>query len=486
MVEPNSTAAVLPGLLIRLSKRSGLTADRLRTTDIDVAPLLELPPVVFSARRAGTDRADAAAALVRGLAAHLPPTELLIVDAELALGLLSGTRSRRVDPARLYSPELGARRRYLLANWQLLHEAVAAEHIPRAPSGRALRDVHERRAFTTLAHRLAVGSDRTTPVDRPELGQPVRRVTVIGEAAIEHIYRVAELPGAGTVAPGMRVQHPGGPGLSRAAAVRRLGLATRLVTGVGDDPAGHSIQQYLSANDIHHDLVHTVPGAVTAVHAITIDRSGRTSVISCADPWLRDQPIGTRAAAVRTALSSSHAILLATPHPTEALTQILPLIRHIPRRPPLILDLVPDSAPSPALPESLDRVDYLIGTVRELTTLLPGADPRHTHFGSAFERRIHDELLARGLGTVCVLDGSACHVRSARSAADIMILSAGGADAYGARMGFTAALTYRVANARGPVQEPDFRWAAAAMEVAGSARGARVPDSLTPPRTSVP
>lgn len=55
MVSPDPNIVALRAILVGLCKRSGLSLDRLRTTEIDVAPLLELFVVQQQVRSAGGD-----------------------------------------------------------------------------------------------------------------------------------------------------------------------------------------------------------------------------------------------------------------------------------------------------------------------------------------------------------------------------------------------------------------------------------------------
>ena len=76
------------------------------------------------------------------------------------------------------------------------------------------------------------------------MDQPLRhfdRVTVFGGATIDRIARSSAAPVMGASNPGHARRLPGGVGFNVAAIIARLGIATRLVTRVGDDPEGEAV-----------------------------------------------------------------------------------------------------------------------------------------------------------------------------------------------------------------------------------------------------
>ncbi len=244
MSPTDDTAIVaIRNILTRLCKRSGLSPDRLATTEIDISPLLDLPVIRRHAATHGTTRTAAVLPVVRDHARRLPATHRVITDAELSLGLLRETETAGIDPDDLYSQDLGDRRKYLSAHWSRLHEIADAEAIPPAPTVRSLRATPERRAFTALAALLVTGNvytDARSPLGATRHGAPGRigTLTVVGDAVIDHIYRVDAIPDARGFARGRFSDNPGGKGLDRAVAAARLGIDVRLISAVGDDEAG--------------------------------------------------------------------------------------------------------------------------------------------------------------------------------------------------------------------------------------------------------
>ncbi|MEV6135748.1 PfkB family carbohydrate kinase [Nocardia sp. NPDC051990] len=464
MVQQDSRTVAIRNILTRLCKRSGLSADRLRTTEIDVAPLLDLPVIQERAQQDGKSPQEAVLPVVTELARQLDPTNRLIADAELSLGLLREKHPAGIDLARLYAADLGERREYLTAQWRSLHEAIGAESIPDAPSVRSLRATPERRAFTALASRLAAASTyslsnyRFRPEPKVLIAlpnSPSHQVTVIGSAVIDHIYRIHNIPSAGKSTPGNFEVHAGGKGLNRAVAAARLGLRVRLVSAVGDDDAGRHILNYLAAENIDTDLVTVVPGAQTNVTAVMITSTGASSKIGCEDDQLRQGAHDMRDPRLRDVLESSDAVLLTFEQPTDAIRRVLAAVRGMAHPPALVVHPSPPVESPQYLYEYLDAVDYLVGTPWELHKMLP--------VDSASGPDDAQRLLGLGVRAVCLTDGFRCTVRSADVNADISDFPVALEDSPGAAAAFSAALVYRLVTARRPADEPAFRWATAAM-----------------------
>ncbi|MEV4237693.1 MULTISPECIES: PfkB family carbohydrate kinase [unclassified Nocardia] len=481
MVQQDSRTVAIRNILTRLSKRSGLSADRLRTTEIDVAPLLDLPVVKERAGREGISVEQAVLPVIRDLARQLAPTHRLIADAELSLGLLREKSPHGIDLARLYAADLGERREYLTAVWELLHRTVGADDITSPPSVRSLRATPERRAFTALAGQLVAASSyagrsgyRFTPepkvlVTLPD-SQPQRGiVTVIGDSVIDHIYRIGQIPVAGKSTPGGFEMHAGGKGLNRAVAAARLGLQVRLVSAVGADDAGRYIRDYLETENVDIRLVKEVPGAQTQVTAVMITSTGTSSYISCKDERIRLGTHDPRDPEVRSALAASDAVLLTFEQPIDVVERTMAAIRALNPRPLLLVNATPAVESPQYLYGYLDTVDYLVGTTGELAKMLPGED-----IGSA--ENIAQRLRMLGVRAVCVIDGFHCTVRSDAVNTRIADFPVALADSPGAAAAFSAALARQLVGTAGPVDQRVFRWATAAM-VATQSFG-DVPDAM--------
>ncbi|WP_255665038.1 MULTISPECIES: PfkB family carbohydrate kinase [unclassified Nocardia] len=468
MVPQDSGTIAIRNILTRLCKRSGLSSDRLRTTEIDVKPLLELPAVRRYAESEGIDPAEAVLPVVRELARKLGPTNRVIADAELTLGLLRETDCTGIDFDRLYAADLGERRAYLTDNWRGLHEAVAAEHIPPAPTVRSLRATPERRAFTALAGLLALDSGypavgaeaATAPLNSGAAGV----VTVVGEAVIYHIYRVDDIPRAGAAIAGRFDDHPGGKGLNRAIAAARLGLRVRLACAIGDDAGGRRILDLLRGEHVDHSLIRTVTDAPTPVSAMMVTRTGTAALITATDQRIRIDP---RDLALHDALATSDVVILTFGgQPIEMVEQVLELIRQLPNPPLLVVHPAPRVEQPQYLIPYFGVIDYLIGTRAELADLLPatfsGYDTADTQ--RDFDTDTAPRLRALGVATVCAIEGFACTVRSddvnldiARSPVALL------EESPGAQAAFAAALAYRLITTGRTAERRDFEWATAAM-----------------------
>lgn len=443
-------------VLSRLRKRRGLRSNRLDSTEIDAAALLDLRVIGQYADRLGIRRQDAVVPVLRAMAQRLPATDRLIIDAELALGLLDEVPAGPIDTGRLYAEDLGARRDYLCGHWRHLHEALHAESIPAIPTVSQLRRVPEHHAFTELARLLVDGiSFGTHPIAEIPMASAstpaVRgRVTVVGDAVIDHLYRVDRIPEANATVTGSFLAHPGGKGLARAVALARLGLEVHLMAAVGDDDAGRRILDYLHEQQVRTDLIKLVPSTPTPVTAVIVAPSGEQAIIACkADPAvLTADDLNARAA--QHALSAADAVLMSFEQPVPILEHVLATIGALDHRPTLIVHAAPPVTRPERLYPHLRVVDYLIGTGEELRRLTGTTE-------AAWQLRMH------GVDTVCTIDDFGCAVRSDRLSLDIPPFPALLNGSPGAHAAFSAALAYRLLRSRHPADTGDFTWATAAM-----------------------
>ncbi|MGV9674252.1 PfkB family carbohydrate kinase [Nocardia sp. NPDC003482] len=454
MSAPDPAIEAVRNVLSRLRKRSGLRErTRLRATEIDASALLALPAVAAYAERHDTSAEAAVLPLLRELAERLDPTDRLIVDAELVLTLFADAPPPSIDPARLYAGDLGVRRAYLVEHWHALHRALRADP-GSTPTVRSLRLAPERRAFTALATLLVDGRPDTRPAPAPP--DPTRpTVTVVGDAVLDHLYRVGRIPQAGNTVSGSMIEHPGGKGLTRAVAAARLGLHARLVAAVGDDDTGDRVLAYLSAEGVDTAFVKRVPNTPTSVTALIVTPTGERAHIPCKDPRLDLSVEDLDDPAVRAALTTADAVLLNFEHAPPVIERVLAEIGALPDPPVLIVHVAPPLARPQLLYGHLGAITFLVGSPTELAMMLPdshavGADPVQ-------------QLRMLGIETVCTLQNFGVSVRGATLDVDIPPLPALLTSSPGAHAAFSAALAYRVINSGVPVTETDFRFAAAAM-----------------------
>ena len=475
MVTQDDTAIVaIRNILTRLCKRSGLSPDRLYSTEIDISPLLELPVIRRHAETHGTTLTAAVLPVISDLARRLPPTQRVIADAELSLGLLRDAAPPDIDPGALYSQDLGARREYLSAHWRRLHEIADAEAIPPAPTVRSLRATPERRAFTALAALLVTGTvyadDRSGRA--PTRTGGIGTLTVVGDAVIDHIYQVEAIPDARGFARGRFTDNPGGKGLNRAVAAARLGIDVQFVTAVGDDEAGHRILDYLRSEKVDTSLVKVVRKAATPITALIVSRTGTTGTIFCDDDRTRFSENELTTAAVHTALTTADAVLLTLEPPVPVIERVLTTLHGAADRPELLVTAAHVDAPQ-VLYRYLSGIDYLIGSTHELDTLVP-------EIPAQSGAHIAQQLQMLGARAVCVVEDFGCTVRSDKLALDIpRIQAAALTDVPGSRGAFAAALAYRLLSIRETADsstprsadEQDYTWATAAMVATQSFSG---------------
>jgi hypothetical protein len=148
MSEPlDPVAAGVASLLKSLRTRAGLQEDRLSGTELQLDPLTRLDRVrAFEAAGAPAERAIVQA--VREAASSLPPTLMIVADISLSLGLFLESLPEATE---LYAPDLGRRRKALLANWDRLHQLRSVQALGAVPSPRALRLEVETEALGALA-----------------------------------------------------------------------------------------------------------------------------------------------------------------------------------------------------------------------------------------------------------------------------------------------------------------------------------------------
>ncbi|RDI55401.1 PfkB family carbohydrate kinase [Nocardia mexicana] len=465
MAGQDATVTAVRAVLTRLCKRAGLSPERLRSTEIDVSPLLELYVIRRQAQLAGTDPADAVPPVVRDLSRQLPPEHRLIVDVGLSLGLLRDAAAPDIEPHLLYAPDLGKRRQYLSDHWSQLLRATGAKGAADAPTTRQLRSRLEFDAFTVLAQRLTTASGYASVLTLPPLtgAVPDRHtgtITVVGDAVLDNICSVDHFPEANDPATGTFLDRPGGKGLNRAVAAARLGLRVRLIAAVGDDDRGRRILDHLRAEGVETDLVRVVPGATTPVAVVLVTSSGERRDIACPNERVRLTPDDLHTPDARHALAGSDAVLLTFEPPSAVVEDALDLVARE-SRPRLLVQPVPAIARPQRFYRRFDAIDYLIGTRGELDALAPMVPPSEP--SSDGDAELARRLRILGARTVCMVEEFATSVRSDDLEIDIGRFPATLKDSPGAPAAFVAALAHRVVTRGHRADADDFVWATAAM-----------------------
>ncbi|MGW5571044.1 PfkB family carbohydrate kinase [Nocardia thailandica] len=454
MATHDDRTVALRDILTRLCKYTGLSPERLRHTEIDVTPLLALPAIARHAQRTGVAREEAVPAVLRDVARQLPPSDLLIADAALSLGLLRDDLPPGLEADRLYAENLGDRRLYLATHWNALHEVIDAGPAPGAPTVKRLRTVVEHQTFTALAGLLAVANGYPPPPARP-LGAGAT-VTVVGDAVIDHLYTVDAFATENLPASGTFTGHPGGKGLNRAVAAARLGLDAQLVAAIGGDENGRAILSLLSEEGVHRDLVKLVPFAPTLITAVVQTATGAAQLIGCHDERVQLTGEDLRSGALRAALAGSAVVVATFEPPARVIEQLLGAVAELDPRPQVVLCPTPRTPVPQSLYTHLGAVDFLAGTTAELRAMLPEADAGDT----ADVARL---LRGLGVGTVCALSDFHCRVFADGGELLIDDFPPVLRSAPGAAAAFAAALARRLVDAHGPLDAEDYRWATAAM-----------------------
>lgn len=483
MAGTGAEAEGVRGILLRLRTRSGLNVERLGATEVNIQPIADLPVVRHYMHTTGASADEAVVETLRQLARQLGTTEMLIVDAVLALHLLLDEPSGQPIAAELYPPDLGQRRVGLVARWFELHDLFGVQEVPPKPTVRTLRSVLESRALGQLAElcvsgsvlevRPSVSAERVSDASESAGKSGTQSsVLIIGGAVTDHIFVVDHVPHPGTSTQARSFEeHPGGKGLNQAVAATRLGSDAQLVAAVGDDSAGRDLIAYMETEGVRVDLIKVVAQERTPVVGVIVTDSGGSAVLGWKnEDQVRLDPADILSKAVRNAIERADAVLVTFESPIDVVKCVLDVVGKQADKPLLVLRPSPPFTTPQFLYEYLQSVDYLIATPWELRQLLPESN-RET-----IVERLATQLLTLGVRGVCVTEEFGCLIRSDELNADIAKFPTALADAPGARDAFTAALTLRLLDRSGPLREEDLAWATAAMAAAQSFGG--IPSSM--------
>ncbi|MEV6773603.1 PfkB family carbohydrate kinase [Nocardia sp. NPDC051030] len=470
MARQDADMVAVRSILTSLRKFSGLSVNRLRNTEIDTTTLLQLAVVRRFAHRAATTPEAALSSVIAYGATQLPPTHRLIVDAELNLGLWRDDPPEGIDVEQLYGPDLGQRRSYLVRHWQALHAELQAVDIPRVSTVRSLRDTPETQAFTALAELLtsvsefdgvaALNQDAEQP-DSAVQGS----ITIVGDAVMDEMYVVERFPVPGSSDWGDLRRHSGGKGLNLAVALARLGLDARLIAVIGADDDGSKILGYLEKRNVDTSLVRVVSDAHTPVTCVLMSLSGESATIAFKQDRLRLTHRDLGSAAIRQALSTADVAIVTFEQPVDIVAEVIAMVHALETRPRLIVNASPPVVLPWHVYRHLSAVDYLICTAGQLSGLWPGGT----------SDVVTRNLLDRGVGAVCTIDGPSCTVRSSSAEWTFAPSRQGISASAGAASAFSAALAYRMIVSGQRADEQDFQWATAAIS-------ARSPESNVPDR----
>lgn len=229
------------------------------------------------------------------------------------------------------------------------------------------------------------------------------RIVCFGGAAIDRGYRLAQPPVPGTSNPAV-VAAFGHGGVARnvAETLARLGLATELVTAVGDDSAGREVLAMLGTLGTETEAARIVVGAPTA-HYLAVTDPGGELVIGIAAMDVLDQLDAELVAQTAPRLAAADWVFAECNAAAAALADLAALRRRAPFR--LALDAV-STVKALRLPEDLSGVDVLFLNHDEAAALAGDAAPARS--GSVEEAAaLAARLARRGAGAVVLTLGAA-------------------------------------------------------------------------------
>jgi ribokinase len=451
------------GAFLGLRKRSGLKAERLRTTEVDLSRLVTLP-AVESAVAAGMPVEDAVVRVVTEAADRLLPTDRIVADAVLSLDLLRDRMADRADLLRVYADDLGERRAALADHWTELHALLDATPSPATVTVRSLRGSLEAATLARLAEECA---GATSPARPDQVSPPdAKSVVVVGGAVMDQIFVVDSFPAAGTSTQVKRFEsRPGGKGLNLTVAAAQMGLGPRLMTAVGDDFGGKQILQAIDDTGLRRDLIKIVPGATTPVTGVIVTQEGNASYLG----WKNESQVALatadmRSSAFQSAMTDAEAVLVTFEPAMDVVRWALGAVARQPHRPLVVLQ------PSPPLDSpqhfygQLGAVDYLVGREWELRQLLP--DPGEEDFGLVAPR-----LLGLGVGAVCVVEKFGCRIWSRDLTETVEGSPLPLNDAPGSREAFSAALVFRLLKFGRKLSVEALEWIVAATIIKPALEG---------------
>jgi ribokinase len=104
-------------------------------------------------------------------------------------------------------------------------------------------------------------------------------VVVVGSVNVDLVVTVDRLPAPGeTVTGGTFAIHHGGKGANQAVAAARAGAPVTMIGAVGDDDNGVAARAVLAAEGVDTALIRVLPGEMTGVALIAVDRAGANQI----------------------------------------------------------------------------------------------------------------------------------------------------------------------------------------------------------------
>ena len=218
-------------------------------------------------------------------------------------------------------------------------------------------------------------------------------VVVVGSINVDYVIRVPRRPAPGeTVGDGTLEVHAGGKGSNQAVAAARSGAAVEMVGCVGQDAAGRSRIDDLTAEGVGTSHVRLSKDTVTGSAFITVTPDGENAIVTAAgaNAMLATEDVDRAAT-----LISSAAVLVA-----QLEVPVTTVTRAAQRAGPTTL-VVLNCAPYHPLPAVLlERVDVLVANENEAAAIVGERSE-----GTQGARRAGISLLAHGPRSVLITLG---------------------------------------------------------------------------------
>jgi sulfofructose kinase len=190
---------------------------------------------------------------------------------------------------------------------------------------------------------------------------PGKRLIVVGHAALDRIYRIADFPAAPTKVRALEaIEVGGGMAANAAVAAARLGARVELWSRTGDDNAGLAIRNGLKAEKVDIRYVHSFEEARSSTSAIIVDGAGERLIVG-----MRDTAIPSSTSWLPLERVSGANVVLADLRWLEATRAVFRAARAA--GVPTVLDA--DLGAREALPELLQLVDYAVFSAPALRDL---------------------------------------------------------------------------------------------------------------------
>lgn len=119
----------------------------------------------------------------------------------------------------------------------------------------------------------------------------MRRIICVGHAALDRVYRIAEIPRKATKVRALEyLESGGGMAANAAAAIGRLGGSVELWSRVGEDDAGVAVRRGLRAAGVDVRYVQAFEEGRTSTSAVLVDDEGERLIVGARDV---NMPSGT-------------------------------------------------------------------------------------------------------------------------------------------------------------------------------------------------